>query len=259
MPLALVLFLLATGGSVGFLSGLLGIGGGIIMFPLLLYGPPLAGLPPIPVKDITGLTMVQGLFASLSALLFYHQQRLVNRELVLSLGGSLFFSSLIGSFASRYVEDKPILFIFALLALTASVLMLLPRNYGQDNVTEEVVKVNKAAAVPIGIVVGAMIGLVGQGGAFITIPLMLYVLKIPLRVALGSTLAIGLFSATAGTAGKAVTGQVPWLLTIPLVIAAIPGAWIGGIVGRKTDTRVLKWILAMLITASAVKIWLDLF
>lgn len=60
----------------------------------------------------------------------------------------------------------------------------------------------------------------GQGEAFIIIPLLLYVLKIPLRVALGSTLAIGLFSATAGLVGKIATGQVPFQMTTALLLGA---------------------------------------
>ncbi len=259
MTVILFFVLLCTGGAVGFLSGLLGIGGGIIMFPLLLYLPPLFGLDPIPVKGITGLTMVQGFFASLSAMLFYHQERLVNRRLVLTLGFSLFLSSLIGSLASRYVPDKILLLIFGLLAMTAAVMMLLPRSYSKDDLTEEHVGFSRGLAVSIGSSVGVLIGLVGQGGAFITIPLMLYVLRIPLRVALGSTLAIGLFSATAGTIGKAATGQIPFILALPLLIAAIPAARVGGMVGKKTDTRVLKWILAVIISATAIEIMLDIF
>ena len=54
------MFLFSVGSFVGFLSGLLGIGGGIIMFPLLLYMPPLLGFESINVKSITGLTMMQG-------------------------------------------------------------------------------------------------------------------------------------------------------------------------------------------------------
>jgi len=93
MPLTLYTFLFLSGSAGGFFSGLLGIGGGIIMFPILLYLPPLLGFNIIEVKSITGLTMVQGFFASLTALLFYRKQRLVNKSLVLTLGPALFFSS----------------------------------------------------------------------------------------------------------------------------------------------------------------------
>lgn len=55
-------FLVLAGATGGFFSGLLGIGGGIIMFPLLFYLPPLLGFEAIGVKNITGLTMVQGFF-----------------------------------------------------------------------------------------------------------------------------------------------------------------------------------------------------
>ena len=99
----------------------------------------------------------------------------------------------------------------------------------------------------------------GQGGAFILIPTMLYVLKIPLRVALGSTLAIGLFSSSAGLVGKAATGQVPFLMAIPLIIGAIPAARLGSIVGRKTKTQFIRWLLAAIIIATAIKVWIGIF
>ncbi len=107
--------------------------------------------------------------------------------------------------------------VFGTLAVIAAVMMLIPRSYGQDELTEDKVVFNKGLAVVIGIVLGFTIGLVGQGGAFILIPVMLYVLKIPLRVALGSTLAIGLFSSSAGMIGKVATGQVPFLMALPLL------------------------------------------
>ena len=85
-----------------------------------------------------------------------------------------------------------------MLALIAAAMMLMPRSYDRDELTEDKVLFNKPAAIFIGIFIGFLIGLVGQGGAFITIPILLYVLKIPLRVALGSTLAIGLFQLLQG-------------------------------------------------------------
>lgn len=253
------LFLFLAGAAVGFLSGLLGIGGGIVMFPLLLYVPPLLGLEGIGVKSITGLTMVQGFFASLSAMLFYHRERFVNKSLVFTLGLSFFFSSLAGSFISKYASDNLLLFIFGLLAFTASVMMLIPRSYSEDDLTEESVKFNKTLTAAIGILLGFLIGMVGQGGAFITIPVLLYVLKVPLRVALGSTLAIGLFSATAGLAGKVATGQVPFYMSIALLAGAVPVAQLGAVVGRRTNTKILRWLLAIIISATAIKIWSDIF
>lgn len=258
MPLSFHLFLLFAGSLVGFFSGLLGIGGGILMFPLLLYMPPLLGLESISVKHITGLTMIQGFFASLSAMFFYRKHDLVNRSLVLTMGLSLFASALIGSFLSVLVPDKPLLFIFGALAVSASVLMLIPRGYAHDDLTEDKVEFHRATAVLIGLSIGFLIGLVGQGGAFIIIPLLLYVLKIPLRVAVGSTLAIGLFSASAGLAGKIATGQVPFQMTAALLLGAVPAARLGGAVARQTKTQILRWILAGVIIAAAVNIWADL-
>jgi hypothetical protein len=256
---AFYILLALCGAGVGFLSGLLGIGGGIVMFPLLLYLPPALGFAAIPVKDITGLTMVQGFFASLSAVMFYKSQSLVNKSLVLTLGSAMFLSSLSGALLSKYLPDKPILFIFGLLALTASLMMFIPRSHLKDDQQEHEVKFSRPLAVIAGIFVGFPVGLVGQGGAFIIIPLLLYVLKIPLRVALGSTLGIGLFSATAGMLGKTAVGQIPFLMSLALLAGAIPMARIGGLVGKKTDTRALRWVLAFIITVTAVKIWSGIF
>ena len=259
MTVSFFLFLWLAGSIVGFFSGLLGIGGGILMFPLLLYVPPVFGPELIGVKSITGLTMIQGFFASLSAVFFYKKHNLVNRTLVFTLGLSLFMSSLTGSFVSKVVPDKLLLLIFGALAFIAAVMMLIPRSYAKDELTGDKVTFNKPTAIIIGVSIGFLIGLVGQGGAFIIIPILLYVLKIPLRVALGSTLAIGLFSSSAGLFGKIATGQVPFLMSVPLLLGAIPAAQIGSFVGKKTKTQYLRWLLAVIIIATAVKIWADLF
>ena len=73
--------------------------------------------------------MIQGFFSSLSAMFFYNRHNLVNKPLVLTLGLSLFMSSLTGSFVSKIVPDKPLLLIFGGLAFIAAVMMLIPRSY----------------------------------------------------------------------------------------------------------------------------------
>ncbi len=259
MSMVFTVFLFFAGSLGGFFSGLLGIGGGIIMFPLLFYLPPMLGFDAIPVKYITGLTMIQGFFASLSAMLFYSKERLVNKSLALTFGLSVFFSSFLGALFSKGSSDKSLLFIFGLLAFVASVLMLIPRSYKRDDLTEDKVNFHKTTAIVTGIFIGFLLGMVGQGGAFIIIPILLYVLKIPFRVALGSTLAIGLFSATAGLIGKIATGQVPFYMAAMLLLGAIPSAQLGGMVSKKTKTKSLRWLLAFIISVTAIKVWYDIF
>jgi uncharacterized membrane protein YfcA len=253
------MFLFLAGSAGGFFSGLLGIGGGILLFPVLYYLPQALGFESIPVKHITGLTMVQGFAASLTAMVFHKREKLVNRSLALTFGLSLSFSSFTGSFFSKEVPDKYLLFIFGILAFIASLLMFLPRDYARDNLTEEKVLFNRPAAIIIGVVTGFLIGLVGQGGAFIIIPLLLYVLKIPLRVAFGSTLAIGMFSAAAGLLGKAATTQIPFNMAAALLPGAIMSARLGSIISKKTRAHSLRWLLALLISATAAKVWYDIF
>lgn len=251
-------FLLIAGASVGFLSGLLGIGGGIIMFPVLYYLPPVLGLDSVAINNITGLTMIQGFTASLVAVFFHRKLGFVSAPLVITLGVSLFVSSLSGALVSKAAPEEVLLAVFAVLAVAASFMMLMPRSYTGDDVRGEDVTFSRPAAVVIGLVLGFFLGLVGQGGAFIVIPIMLYVLKIPLRVALGSMLAVGLFSSTAGLAGKVATGQVPFVMAAMLLAGVIPMAAAGSYVSKRTSTRTLKWILAVIIAASAIKILLDI-
>lgn len=254
----ILLFLFAAGSTVGFLSGLLGIGGGILMFPALLYGPRLLGLEVISVKSITGLTMIQGFFASLSAMLFYRTAGYVSSRLVLTVGVTMFLSSLAGALLTGFVSESAILVLFGFLAVIAAVLMILPRSYANDDVPAQDVSFNQPMAVIISLTLGVILGLLGQGGAFILIPVLLYVLKIPLRVAIGSMLAIGLFSSGAGLAGKITTGHVPFLMAAVMVAGAVPAALLGGVVGKRTDKRFLRWLLAAIIAFSAARIWLDI-
>ncbi|MEE8429798.1 MAG: sulfite exporter TauE/SafE family protein [Candidatus Desulfatibia sp.] len=99
--------------------------------------------------------------------------------------------------------------------------------------------------------------MVGQGGSFILIPLMTSFVQIPTRIAIGSNLAIVLLSSMAGFIGKATTGQITWLMTIPIALTVIPAARPGSHVSRKTPVYRLRQALAVLIAAAAIRIWVS--
>lgn len=243
---------------VGFASGLLGIGGGILMTPLLLYVPPALGLTALGMREVAGLTMAQGLFAAGSGTLRHRKYGHVSRPLVVYMGASIAASSLVGAVLSQYVAGELLLAVFATLALVAAILMLLPRPNVDENRSSADVRFNLPAAVIMAVAVGGLGGLVGQGGAFILIPLMLYGLRLPTRLTLGTSLGIVFFSALAGFIGKAATAQVDWPLAAALVAGAVPGAQLGGYASKHVQSARLRQILAIIVGLTALRMWWEL-
>ncbi len=110
----------------GFLSGLLDIGSGIVMAPLLLYAPPLFGLEPLPMRIVAGLTITQSLLGCFSGGLSHRRRQFVSDRLSLYMGASIFLAATAGGVWSTYVSNEILLFAFAGLAFSASLLMLVP-------------------------------------------------------------------------------------------------------------------------------------
>src|SRR5512136_1912332 len=100
MTQPLLVFLIGAGG--GALSGLLGIGGGIVTAPLLLYLPRFFGLEPLTMHVVGGLTISQALFASLCGGLAHWRTGSVDRRLAGVMSGIIFVAALAGGAGSRW-------------------------------------------------------------------------------------------------------------------------------------------------------------
>lgn len=251
----LLLLIGCLGIFAGFISGLLGIGGGIIMAPLLLYGPPLIGLEPFSMRIVAGLTIVMGLLSCLSGGLTHRQFAFVSDKLSAYMGTSIFIAAFTGGAAARFVSNGMLLFIFACLAFVAAILMLAPVKNDMENPDATNLDFCKTRAVTAATGVGLLGGLVGQGGSFILIPLMTAYVKIPTRIAIGSNLAIVFLSSLAAFIGKATTGQIDWVLAIPIVLTVLPAALVGGHVSRRVPVHWLRKLLAVLIGLAALRMW----
>jgi uncharacterized membrane protein YfcA len=241
----------------GALSGLLGIGGGIVTAPLLLYLPRLLGVEPLSMHAVGGLTITQALFASLFGGLAYGRSGQVDRRLAGVMSGVIFVAALAGGAGSQRFSDRFLLALFLALSVVAALLILRPPPLGDtDRYTPG--SFSKAGAVGIAAGVGLLGGLVGQGGSFILIPLVAALLKVPLRIAMGSNMVIIFFASLAGFLGKAATGQVPLLLATALVAGVLPGSLAGAALSRRVSTRALRLLLAALILAVCVRMAFDL-
>lgn len=114
---------------------------------------------------------------------------------------------------------------------------------------------NRWIAAGTAFAVGIVSGIVGAGGAFILIPIMLTILNIPVRTTIASSLAIVFISAIGGVIGKIAGGDIPLEPIIYTVIGSLLGASLGSRVSSMINVRVLRYALIVLIAITAVKVW----
>ncbi|MWV43124.1 TSUP family transporter [Paenibacillus sp. HJL G12] len=254
----IVMFFIGLIGS--FFSGLLGIGGAIINYPLLLYVPEWFHAGGFTAKEVSSISMFQVFFSSLAGILAFRKQSkkekpLMHRGLIANMGISILIGSLGGSVSSRYLPSDVINIVYGVLAVIAVILMMVPSRGNREEASLESVTFNPTMASIAALLVGIVSGIVGAGGSFILIPIMLTLLQIPTRVTVASSLAIVFISAIGGVSGKLIGGGIPLLPTLFTVIGSVIGAPIGTRVSRHLNVRYLRIGLAVLIAATAIKIW----
>ncbi|KJE27356.1 sulfite exporter TauE/SafE family protein [Geobacillus thermoleovorans] len=251
----IVIFLIGFIGS--FISGMVGIGGSIIKYPMLLYLPPLFGLAAFSAHEVSGISAVQVFFATIGGVWAYRKSGYLNKSLILYMGVSILIGSFVGGYGSKLMSEGTINVVYGVLAALAAIMMFVPKK-GIDDIPIEQVTFNKWLAAALAFLIGVGSGIVGAAGAFLLVPVMLVVLKIPTRMTIATSLAVTFISSIGSTFGKIATGQVDYLPALIMVVASLLASPLGAKAGQKMNTKVLQIILAVLILATAVKIWVDI-
>ncbi|MFD2628170.1 sulfite exporter TauE/SafE family protein [Oceanobacillus kapialis] len=251
----ITIFLIGFVGS--FISGMVGIGGSIIKYPMLLYIPALVGISAFSAHEVSGISAVQVLFATIGGVWAYRKGGYLNKGLILYMGISILIGSFIGGYGSQFMVDAGINLVYGVLATIAAVMMFVPKK-GLDDIPMDQVSYNKWLAAGLALLVGIGAGIVGAAGAFILVPIMLIVLKIPTRMTIATSLAITFISSIGATTGKLLTGQVLFIPAVIMIIASLIASPLGAKFGQKINTKILQWVLAILILATAIKIWLEI-
>lgn len=244
------LALLAAVGIVsGFMAGFLGIGGGIIVIPAMVF---VVGTS---ANVATGISVVEALFATISGLLVYRRQRSVNVRLGLALGLSGVVGALVGAFGSAQLTGQTILTLYLILVVIAFALLLIPRRPSRS----EDDSVDLRMAIPIGLGVGVVSGLLGVGGGFLLMPLLISALRVPIRTAVGTALLVIIMTTFASATGKIATGQFDLQIGLPVVIGGVVGAQLGARVNARVSPGVVRVTLTLVLLAIIVRTGIDLF
>ena len=257
MSLSLFITLLLIGFVGSFVSGMLGIGGSIVKYPLLLYIPPALGLAAFTAHEVSGVSAVQVLFSSFFGVMAYKKDRVLNFELIAYMGASILLASFLGAYGARFLSGDSINLVYGVLALIAAAMMFIP--VVEPDVDSDRFTFNKPIAIVAAASIGVVSGVVGAAGAFILVPVMLLVLKVPTRMTIASSLAITFISSIGTTTGKVLSGDVLLGPALIMIWASILGAPLGARFGKTVDVRVLRTILGVLVLLTCIKIWFDIF
>ncbi len=208
----LVTELLALGVVSGFLAGLLGIGGGMLMVPFLTLILTQRGVPAgLAVKMAIATSMATIVFTSLSSVRAHHARGAVRWDLARSLAPGIVGGGLLaGAGAFAVLKGQGLALIFTVFIGYSALQMLRDRKPQPGRQMPG--WLGQTAA---GGGIGFLSGLLGAGGAFISVPFMTWC-NVPLRQAVGTSAALGFPIALANTVGYVVGG---WRLP-----AALPGA-----------------------------------
>ena len=273
--------LLGLGGLVGVLSGMFGVGGGFLITPLLF----LVGIPPA-VAVATSANQIVA--SSFSALLAHLRRKTVD----IPMGGVLLIGGLIGSWVGVYLFNYlksqgqvdllvKLCYVFFLGIVGGLMLLESLRAMWRVRQTGKVAPRTKhnwvhnlpfkvkfrvsglyISVIPpimVGLLVGILAAIMGVGGGFILVPAMIYLLGMPTKVVIGTSLFQIIFVTGFTTIMHAINSQtVDMLLALLLIIGGVIGAQVGARVGVRLKAEQLRILLAVLVLAVAVKIALDL-
>lgn len=235
----MVLTLVLIGVVGGFLSGLLGIGGGVVLLPLLVYGGQ------IPIKMATSVSMVVIIFASASSMLAHGARGNLDLSTGLRMGVASISGALVGSLLSGIFPEALFYWLYISLVAAAAVVLVMPRREGRTRHADA--EKHKLTPVFCGLFQGSVTGVLGIGGGFIIVPLMIYFLKMKIHKAVGTSLIVILFSAVAGLFGKVAVGHFDIQTIVWVIAGVIPATQAGAWTAQKASPRILRLILAGLL------------
>jgi uncharacterized membrane protein YfcA len=271
------------GALVGFLSGLVGVGGGFLITPLLIF----TGIPPI-VAVSSGAAQMTGT-ASGASYLHWRQG-----NIDFKMGLTLLIGSWLGGGFGVYLAKvllragqfgNVVVFLYVILLGVIGVSMLIESTRAvtragkpgagtaaapaksnsllqnwmqrlpwQTNYPASGVRMSVVAPLLLGAGVGILTSLMGVGGGFIMVPIMIYVLKMPTKIVVGTSLFQLLFTTAAVSIMQAgINHSVDPFLALILILGSVLGTKLGARLGARLPAEKLRLILALVVVAVAVK------
>ena len=256
----------AIGAFVGTFAGMLGIGGGMMIIPLLALAFDGQGMAREHVLHLAvGTAMATIAFTSLSSMRAHASRKAVRWEIARRMTPGILLGGIVGAHVAQVLSTRALAVYFAVFVLVMAINMALDLR-------------PKAAREPLGapgmfaagFVISGLSALIAMGGAVLTVPLMLY-MQVPMIQAIGTAAAIGFPIAIGATAGYLATGWgdaalPPWsvgYVYVPALLgiaaASVVTAPFGARIAHRLPARTLRLIFAALLFILATRMLISLW
>jgi uncharacterized protein len=247
------LLMIAGGAAAGVFGSLLGLGGGILIVPLLTLG---FGLD---MREAIGISLVSVIMTSSAAAGVYLERHVADLRLGMRLELFTAIGALVGGSIAFLVDERLLSILFAAMLAYVAVSMVRaapveaePSDGDDPGYVVRNVRLGVAGATGAG-VASALLGI---GGGVVKVPLMHLTMGVPLRVAIAtSNLMVGI-TAAASAVIYLIRGEIDPYAAGPIVIGVFLGASLGSRIAHRIDLRILRWLFVVVLLFTAFQMLL---
>lgn len=226
---------------------MVGLGGGLIFSPLFV----LLGFAKF---EAASASLFLNLIAAASAAFAYSRKNMVDFSLAVPLIVSSTLAAPVGSYLNIHIDVQPFLIAMAVVLALAGVRMLMPppvETSGED--------LSRSKKIVGGVAIGAAIGLVGGmlgiGGGVFIVPLLIYLLKTPTKIAAATSTFIVCFSSLSGFLGYASMAEIDWFFILPAAVASFAGGQAGArIMSTRLKGSIIRIMFSIILFALCAKL-----
>jgi uncharacterized membrane protein YfcA len=267
---ATVFLLVGVGCGTGLLAGFFGVGGGIILVPVLLWFSTSALHVPghVAVHLSLGTSLLIVAVTSVSAAVRHYRNGHVVPKAALVIGVTSIVAAFIGAQAASMVPGQILLRIFAAILVFTAVMLVID---GKKANAESTPVLSFGPLILTGGVTGILSAMTGLGGGVLSIPMMVSLMRFPMKKAVGTSSATIVLTAAAAAAGYVVgglddpdllpfrsftVGYVDFFHSLPIIAGTLPMASLGAHVAHKTKTTHLRKLFALFLLVVAIRMFL---
>lgn len=268
-----ILILISIGLAAGTVGSLIGLGGGIIIVPMLLnIDHFLSAFSTVPIHVAVGTSLITIVFSSLSSTLSYHKQKRIDyKSGILFLIGSV-PGSLLGTYINSLLNTERFTLFFGIFLICISVFLFVSsklnkkpkevhngiiRTYTNEEGEAYTYSYSLPLAISLSICVGIISGLFGIGGGILLVPMMAFLFGFPPQLAVATSMFVVMFTTLGSSISYITLGEVNFYY----ILLLIPGAWFGGKIGayinQKLKTETIALILRLVVLFYGIKLIIE--